>query len=172
MYADALLGVLAFGGWVVLFYGPWQSLCTDWARQLIFESRDAIFDLAAFEGRLDFDSYEYRIIRSSLQNLIRFAHDFTWIQLAIFLVAGGDLQGRSGLSMAMKKIDDPVTCEKVRRQVDKAQRAMILMMACKSLPLLILLILTQISRNIRNYVKPKAIALRESVQLEADLSCP
>jgi hypothetical protein len=171
MYAEAFWGVLAFGACLAVFYGPWQSLCTDWARQMIFESRDGIFDLAR-EGKLDFNSREYRQIRRSLETLIRFAHEFTWIHFCVLSAAMGYRQSTpSELSKAIEQISDEVTKAKVKRLVAKAQRSMILMMVWKSLPLILAFLFIRI-RPLRDYIKPKARALREPMQIDAELVCP
>ena len=47
MYADALLSLLSLTLFLTAFYGPWQAVCTDWGRHVIFENRDKIFDMAA-----------------------------------------------------------------------------------------------------------------------------
>src|SRR5262245_42077518 len=79
---QALIGLASLTALVVVLYGPWQEVCTDIARQIIFEKRDAIFDLA-HNGKLSFDSPEYGTIRSALQSSIRFAHE---LSLPRFLV--------------------------------------------------------------------------------------
>ena len=76
MAVEAIAGILTVLALGVLFYGPWQWICTDMARQKAFEKRDAIFDIAA-RGDLDFGSAEYRNIRDALEKLIRFAHELT-----------------------------------------------------------------------------------------------
>lgn len=53
MHAEALLGIAALSLIAVVFYGPWQAVCTDWSRNYIFEARDRIFDLAE-SGELEF----------------------------------------------------------------------------------------------------------------------
>ncbi|HMJ42652.1 MAG TPA: hypothetical protein VK522_10280 [Pseudolabrys sp.] len=176
MYADALLGILALSAFVFVFYGPWQAVCTDWARQTIFESRDELFDLAR-AGEMSFEAANYRAIRSSLNCLIRFAHEVSWVEfLALYLglrrVLTSDLLKGSHLKRALDNIENEATRKKVARLVSKAQRAVVLMMAFKSLPLCVLLLATQVSSSIGKKVKPVARALREKVQLEAETICP
>ena len=87
LYANAFFSFLCLVSIGVILYGPWQSVCTDAARQLIFEQRDKLFDMA-LAGRISFNSQEYREIRRGLEVLIRFSHDLTLakaIYLAIFV---------------------------------------------------------------------------------------
>lgn len=176
MTPDVIFGILAFAGFVLVFYGPWQSVCTDWARQTIFESRDGIFDLAR-AGELSFDASNYRTIRASLNCLIRFAHEVTWVEFyAIYLgmrhhFDSDDLKS-SDLKRSLDEIENEITRAKVTKLVNDAQRAVVLMMAFKSLPLCVLFLATQLSSTIGKKVKPFARSVRETVQLEAETSCP
>lgn len=82
--ANAIVALAVLTGLVCLFYGPWQSICTDLTRQVIFERRDRLFDLA-LAGRLDFDSDGYRAARHTLNGMLRFAHELTWPDMVIGL---------------------------------------------------------------------------------------
>jgi hypothetical protein len=134
MAVDAFIGLLALVGLACFFYGPWQSVCTDWGRQVVFEKRDAIFDLA-LAGRLDFRSDEYRAIRSALEKSIRFAHYLTLPRLQVIYWAlrkQGALERKSELSTAVEAIRDPATRDEVRRLVSQAHMALLIMAAAKS----------------------------------------
>ena len=127
MYADALLGILTLGAFVFVFYGPWQSLCTDWARQTIFESRDGIFDLAR-DGQLDFSSSEYSALRSSLNCLIRFAHEVTWVEFLTLYSAlrkTGQIDQGSDLKQAIGSIANEKTDTKSRDLWQMPERAVV-----------------------------------------------
>lgn len=76
MNADEVIAVVLLMGLVAVVYGPWQWACADLMRQACFETRDAIFDLAA-SGKLDFSSPEYKRLRTSIEGRIRFAHEAT-----------------------------------------------------------------------------------------------
>lgn len=80
---DSIFGIILLISIAAIIYGPWRWVCTDIARQLIFERRDAIFDMAR-AGKLRFGSREYAIIRKSLQTTIRFSHDLTVTRLVYF----------------------------------------------------------------------------------------
>jgi|SRR5580692_10901927 hypothetical protein len=102
MYADALTALLSLALFLLVFYGPWQATCTDWGRNVIFESRDKIFDMAA-DGELDFDSDEYKTIRASLQTLIRYLHFATAPAVLVHMLVRAD--GRnSALKMSVERI--------------------------------------------------------------------
>jgi hypothetical protein len=57
-------------------------VCTDIARQFIFERRDKLFDMA-LDGRLAFDSEAYRASRRAFNGMLRFAHTLTWQEFVI-----------------------------------------------------------------------------------------
>ena len=76
MNLDALVSFGVIVLFVVWFYGPWQETCIDYARQIIFEQRDKIFDLAD-SGEMNFNSKEYKQLRAALNAAIRFAHELT-----------------------------------------------------------------------------------------------
>jgi hypothetical protein len=80
--ADTIVSLATLTALLVLFYGPWQSVCTDISRQFIFERRDKLFDMA-IAGRLSFDSEAYRATRRTLNGMLRFAHTITWQELVI-----------------------------------------------------------------------------------------
>jgi hypothetical protein len=137
---NALFGLAALALVACVFYGPWQEVCTAFARQIIFERRDAIFDLAR-AGRLDFASDEYRTIRQSLEKSIRFAHEMTWVRCAFLYNAlrrrGGAASGKTELQEAIDRINDPATRDEVRRLTSEATAAVVVMMGFKSAILLI-----------------------------------
>jgi len=172
---QALIGLGSLTALIVILYGPWQEICTDIARQILFEKRDAIFDLA-HSGKLSFTSREYTTIRSSLQASIRFAHELT---LPRFLVMAAWLWRRhpqdSNLRRAIKRIADPATRNQVEGLVKDAYRALLLMMVAKSpvilllfavllLPGLIVLRYLPISGKVKS-IEPRA---GDFIQLEAE----
>ncbi|WP_338700789.1 hypothetical protein V5279_21525 [Bradyrhizobium sp. 26S5] len=144
--ANALVVIGVLSGLLFLVYGPWQWVCTDWARQIAFEKRDQLFDMAR-AGELNFKSREYRAIRASLESSIRFAHDLSWPLLLSYLVARRRMVGeKSDLLDAVNRISDPDTRRKVSKAVNDAQRALLVMVIAKSplavlaLPLVVLIL--------------------------------
>jgi hypothetical protein len=132
--AQAMIGLGCVAGLLAVIYGPWQWMCTDFARQALFEKRDAIFDLAR-AGKLSFEGREYQTIRSSLQASIRFAHALTLPRALILgaaLSANGHLSRPSQMSRAIDAIADPDTRSEVQRLVDQAARALLIMIIVKS----------------------------------------
>jgi len=174
---QTLIALGSLAALIIILYGPWQEVCTDIARQILFEKRDAIFDLA-HSGKLSFNSREYGTIRSSLQASIRFAHELT---LARFLVVAVVFWPRmshaddNDLSRAIGRIADPVTRNQVEILVMQAYRALFLMMVAKSPVVLLLLVVTlpgliflrycRIGVNQIKRIEPRA---RGFIQLEAD----
>jgi hypothetical protein len=129
--SNALVGLAVLVALLLLIYGPWQWACTDYARQILFEKRDEIFDMAA-DGELSFNSSQYHAIRGSLESCIRFAHDLTlpnFVYLA--LVRKGISPNKSDMSSAVDSLP-PEVREKVRSKIMEAMRALIIMMAFKS----------------------------------------
>lgn len=68
---------------VLFFYGPWQYWVTSYVRQRMFETRDYLF-LQAAEGKINFESDEYNILREFLNGSIRFAHKLTWFGFTFY----------------------------------------------------------------------------------------
>ncbi|MCL2715641.1 MAG: hypothetical protein FWD68_13905 [Alphaproteobacteria bacterium] len=122
---------------LMIFYGPWQSVSTDFARQIVFEERDAVFDLAA-RSRLDFASAEYREIRHFFNRLIRHAHELNWVR---FVIHAEPDKPVPSVDLAVEKISDLETRREVLHHLRRARYAMIAMIGAKSLPLLIVLVL-------------------------------
>jgi hypothetical protein len=139
MMADALVSLVTITLLVCLFYGPWQTVCIDAARQYIFERRDAVFDLAR-AGKLDFGSEEYGVIRESFQRSIRFAHEATWIRMAFTFRALhklGALSRQSAVHQAIARIDDAEIRREVLKLVNEATLALIVAMIFRSSILII-----------------------------------
>lgn len=107
---NLVVSIASLLGIGIVLYGPWQTHWEDWGRQRLFEVRDRIFDLAS-EGRMDFRDRRYVTIRNSLNQMIRFAHELTWVRLIYFalMVRGGmvALRRPSSLEMAVEELDDP-----------------------------------------------------------------
>jgi hypothetical protein len=173
---QALIGIGSLAALLVIVYGPWQAICTDIARQILFEKRDAIFDLAE-SGKLSFASREYRVIRSSLQASIRYAHELTlprFLVMAAVLSARGNRPEDNDLSRAITQIVDPTTRNQVEKLIKQAYRTLVIMMVAKSpvmilvlLPLLLIIavILLPPFRDAASSVERRAGGF---IQLEAD----
>jgi hypothetical protein len=141
MIENALISFLALVGILLVFYGPWQDVCADYARQVVFEKRDKLFDYAR-EGRIDFNSPEYKSIRSGLETSIRFAHDITLIRFIYLAVClKEEIQGGVGVKAPAVKsslltIAYSIQEESLRNEVlsivIEAQRAIVFSMAARS----------------------------------------
>src|SRR5882762_1469504 len=114
---DAILALLALIGLVCLFYGPWQSLCTDLARQIIFERRDKLFDLA-LAGRINFDSETYRAARKTMNGMIRFAHEITWVDMVFHQYAVRKHEQKiSSWRSSLQRIEDDELRDEIKNLV-------------------------------------------------------
>lgn len=174
MQYDAFVTLALLLLFAVFLIGPWREACTAFARQVVFEKRDAIFDLAA-DGKLSFTSREYRTIRASLEKMIRFAHDltiyrFAWLSGAITATRKDD--EASDLFLAIKSLPDPEVRDRVFRLVFEAHRAVLLMMLCKSPVLAVfgLVVLVPIGtlRRLRDTRRKVFRNSAELVQVEAE----
>lgn len=180
MAADGFISLLAMILLICLFYGPWQAVCTDWGRQIIFEKRDRLFDLAA-NGLLEFSSEEYRTVRAGLEGMIRFAHELTWPRLLFHAM----LRGRAGIedkhlmSEAIAGINDPAVQRQVTELIVEATFGLIYMMLLKSIivaPIaFVTLIITMCSTGFKYFVRKfndtrPVRSLCETIQAEAQLA--
>ncbi len=136
---DAFLGIVLLTITLLIVYGPLQSALTAYARQIVFECRDALFDLAA-SGEIDFNSDTYREIRSSMERLIRFAHLLTFERFMFFWWFAASDKSVKGMDDLVSQIDNEATQAKIKSLVKEAQLAVIKMLFWKS-PLLWLLVL-------------------------------
>lgn len=135
MIADAFVSFVAIVVLVVIFYSVWQDLCVEYARQIMFEQRDKLFDFA-FKERLEFTSPEYRAIRSSLNSMIRFAHNMTvtnFIFMLVFDNVLGSEQKETNLYRAINAIEDCELKNDIEKLVVKATIAVMTMMISRSL---------------------------------------
>ena len=133
MISDALVSLALLTLLICFVYGPWQWLWTDIARQTMFEKRDQLFDMA-LAGRLDFASDEYRTIRTSLEQTIRFAHMMTLPRLIFSNLTTARIARpeTSQMERALAQISDPHTRMEVRAIIDGADDVMICAIAAKS----------------------------------------
>ncbi len=112
--ADAIVGIVAAGILVWMTYGPWQMTCTDRARCTLFILRDRLFDIAA-DGRLSFESAEYRETRMALNLMIRFAHRLTAPRLIVMMFFRSRKQEQAGLQIS--KLIAAIPDDTTRREV-------------------------------------------------------
>jgi hypothetical protein len=134
MAVNGLISLLALILLVCVFYGPWQAACTDWARQVVFERRDRLFDLAA-QGSLEFTSDNYRALRAGLEGMIRFAHELTWPRLLFHVILRKRMgvADRHALTEAIACIEDPTVRRQVTELIAEATFGLIIMMLLKSI---------------------------------------
>jgi hypothetical protein len=150
----ALVGLLLLG---VFWCGVWQEVCTDIARQYIFERRDMLFDVAA-EGRLSFKSREYREVRAHLESLIRFAHDlnFSHFLLYLFFVKDdGDGRAKQVWSL-IDDIQDERAKHVAAKAVTESVRMLMTMVVMKSVLGLVLIPIAAIMA-VAAYLQAKAL---------------
>jgi hypothetical protein len=137
MIADVFVSFVAIVTLCVMFYTVWQDLCVEYARHIIFEQRDKLFDFAS-EGRLEFTSQEYISVRSFLNSMIRFAHNITITNFTFMLLFSDifiNIQNRrteTNLYRALNAIKDYDLKSDVEKLVAKATVAIIIMMIFRS----------------------------------------
>jgi hypothetical protein len=155
MTADAIVAFVLTVSLLCIFYGPWQEVCTDIARQYIFEKRDRLFDIAA-DGRLDFASSEYRDVRRGLESMIRFAHELTWPQLMIFGVQYARHKNsfpKPAADSAVSRIADAALRAEVGALLKDATGMMMAMVLSKSIlvaPLLFIVVIVALCTKTAN----------------------
>lgn len=166
---DLDLLVLTMLGGVALFlvYSLWQATCVAWMRQLCFEARDAIFDLAA-DGRLEFTSADYRQIRSGIETLIRFADRISWPRLLCYHTTVRPRRHQSSISRAVERIVDPETEAIVRREIHKVNRAVWAMLIARSPLLVVLFALFVMIRWLTTEVDRFRRDILETIKIEAE----
>lgn len=126
-----------------LLYGPWQWICTDLARQAMFGRRDELFDMAR-RGELQFNSEQYRVLRAEINNMIRFAHELTWLRLLLFSKFVRVHPSKIPPAyQAIQKIGDEDLRTKIRILVADVENAALGMIFFKS-PLLMLLFVVMV----------------------------
>ncbi len=131
---DAMFTILCVIALFAIIYGPWQSLCTDYARQKLFEKRDELFNLAA-SGKLSFDSKVYKETRLQIERNIRFAHELTlprFLLLSWLLNKNKRESSVSTLMHSIHNIPDHETRTLVLKLMKSTSSTMLYMMFAKS----------------------------------------
>ena len=161
--------VLSILGGMALFlvYSLWQATCVAWMRQLCFEARDEIFDLAA-AGRLDFRSADYRQIRSGIETLIRFADRISWPRLLSYYITFRPRRHQSSISRAVERIVDSETQAIVRKEIHKVNGAMWMLLVARSPVLIGLFGLFIATRCIASGVDRVRRDILETIKIEAE----
>lgn len=150
---DTIEGIVAFAALALLIYGPWQWACTDAARQVIFEKRDRLFDLAR-EGRIEFSSTEYQTLREAFNRQVRFAHVLNWVRLAVFARSiRNDHDASTAIAGALSRIENLETRQEASRLISDANDALIRMIILKSPMLLLVAALRMLLRKKENGLK-------------------
>lgn len=144
---DSLAFILVAAGAVWFIYGPWQIYCEDSARQDLFDARNVIFDLAA-DGKLSFESPEYKEIRSDLNCFIRYAHHVSLPRLVAYFLFMPKPENVTGFEELIAKIQDEETRSRVELEILKATRALFLLLIHRSPLLWPMLVLPIIVRNV------------------------
>lgn len=110
--------LISLAALIWFFYGPWQRLMVDTARQSLFEIRDTLFLMGA-DGQLDFSSKEYREVREQFNRSIRFAHVTTFRRL---LAAMFFLSKRPADTVRMAEILHRIADKSVRQSIERKWR--------------------------------------------------
>ena len=104
---------------VLFFTGPWSEYCIELGRQKLFRLRDEVFLLAA-DGRIDFDSDAYRLVRDYFNGLIRHTHIINVLTIFFVAVKGSEFSDSSSTAdRRLAAIDD----KKLRAQLHRKMSA-------------------------------------------------
>ena len=110
--------LVAVGLLLWFFRGPWQSILVDITRQRLFEARDSILIMAA-DGRLDFDSDNYRDLRHRLNMSIRFCHKAKFSRIAASIFVGDDNSERAPRTRSLFDIISSIEDESLRQELEE-----------------------------------------------------
>jgi hypothetical protein len=130
----AMEGLLSAGAFAVVVYWPWQKVCVDYARDVVFEQRDNLFDIAA-RGGIEFGSEPYERIRASMNAMIRLAHSFTIPRMFICMYImrrSSDSIHRQELLDVVAEIEDSEVRKAFEEALQIAESAMLFMMLLRS----------------------------------------
>lgn len=111
------------GIWWLIFVGLRQYRI-DAFRQELFSIRDELFDYAASGEELTFDSKAYGLTRTSLNGMIRFAHQFTFARSIVMVLADKVVaDGRHSREYENQMLDAMLELSpKANKRIEKARR--------------------------------------------------
>lgn len=175
MNADALATLAALAALVIFFYGPWQRICVDTARQIMFEQRDQLFDMAR-AGLIPFDSPGYQALRESMQRSIRFAHELTMPRMVYLIFMMPSDRKESETQRVMRSVPENQAWNEARKLVAQSSRILVLSVFARSLwvwvalPALIVAIVAAYTFvRVRSIITGYARHAAEIAQREADI---
>lgn len=116
-FSNSLLSLLALGGLLWFFSRPWKHLVEESARQILFRSRDQLFDIAYERDWLD--DANYRELRNRYNNLIRYCHKLNWMTLLAGkfspLTKSPDSEDRKTVRDILSSIQDRGLAERIEK---------------------------------------------------------
>lgn len=80
--ALVLQSSICIGSIVLVLFKPWSESRLDVFRQRVFAVRDELWDYAA-AGNIGFDDPAYRLLRQSMNGIIRYAHQLTFFRVCV-----------------------------------------------------------------------------------------
>jgi hypothetical protein len=162
----ALEGVLWLGVTALIIYGPWQRVCVDYARDIIFEQRDRIFDVAA-SGALQFGDVSYEKVRAHMNAMIRMAHCVTAPRVVFLVMYAAHIHDparRNDIWDCIKQIQNEETRAIVMDAVTRAETAVVRLMVARSPFLLLVHGLAKISGKISQLRRMISGAVMETLE--------
>jgi len=173
-----LTAVIAFLVW--FFYGPWSRFIIDLTRQNLFELRDEVFLLAA-DGKLDFSSETYCLLRERLNKMIRFCHHMTLANLIATQSPTTDKQESQDILTLIRAIPDRELARKLERNYMYALLITLGAMFLRSFVLILLFVLllpiTIVLELLKGVGKSNPIvtkvrhAVERDIDLESTVGC-
>lgn len=94
-------------------YHEIKHYLVDSARQQIFEHRNTIFAIAA-EGQIGFDDQGYKVVRRSLNGMIRYAHRADILDLSYLAGVVGALEEKDS---SPRELIDLIADEELKKQI-------------------------------------------------------
>lgn len=133
-----LTAAIAFLAW--FFYGPWSKFIIDLTRQNLFELRDEVF-LLATDGKLEFSSETYCLLRERFNKMIRFCHHMTLANLIATRPSSKANQANRDVLTLIREIQDQELARKLERNYMYALLIMLGAMFLRSFVLILLFVL-------------------------------
>lgn len=167
-----LASALAFLVW--FFYGPWNRFVIDLARQNLFELRDEVFLLAA-DGKLEFSSEAYCMLRGRLNKMIRYCHHPTFVNLIAIPPSANVNQAKRDVLTVIRGIQDRELSRKLERSYIYALAIMLVAVFLRSAVLILLFVLLLPVAIVLELLKgagksnPIVTKVRQAVERDIDL---
>jgi hypothetical protein len=156
---------------VVVFYWPWQRLCVEWARQIMFDERDKLFLLSKSSPSMAIDSELHVELRLLIDNTIRFCHKIAWQRFLvdIYIPIETEVPGRFERITTLIKQSDEHTAKALHAIMKQVTFACVVCMMGRSIVLGPVFLCWYLPAKVRTYegiFRRVFIAIQEGAERE------